>query len=333
MAGSGMNGIRDALKATQQIIGIEASNLVRSQIPGAQEVRATLSNNNTVQLGNGKQAGAAGGSISATTLAFNQGSIRATGFTTDLAINGSGFFILQASNQQLYYTRRGDFHFDASGQLVNNDGLKVMSLNPSTGKLEPMTVEVSPTTTENGARILDLLRENDSLSAADIETALGLPPATVNAEIGILQASEYIVTFNQAGVTRYASNLGQVGDQVDFDRDGFLVNQTRGLRKGNQLALAVFPNPQGLSPTQFGGEVYKTTDAAAPGGVPDIGGPGDIGLDLGSIQSQALESSTSDVPNSLTAMGIWQRNFTATTAALKTFLAAWDDLVNTFRAA
>lgn len=74
-----------------------------------------------------------------------QGTIQTTTSTTDMAINGNGFFIVQAptgfnGNQPLFggidsYTRRGDFQLDANGFLVNGAGyfLEGIPIDPTTG--------------------------------------------------------------------------------------------------------------------------------------------------------------------------------------------------------
>ncbi|MEB3328540.1 MAG: flagellar hook protein FlgE [Candidatus Sericytochromatia bacterium] len=55
-----------------------------------------------------------------------QGTVATTGKVTDIAIQGSGFFIL-ADGPQRYYTRNGSFDFDRNGNLVSpTSGLKVM---------------------------------------------------------------------------------------------------------------------------------------------------------------------------------------------------------------
>jgi flagellar hook protein FlgE len=46
-----------------------------------------------------------------------QGEIRATGNPTDVAINGSGFFVLREADN-VFYTRAGQFSFDTDGNLV-----------------------------------------------------------------------------------------------------------------------------------------------------------------------------------------------------------------------
>ena len=74
-----------------------------------------------------------------------QGTIQSTKSTTDMAINGNGYFIVQAptgfsGNQPLFggidsYTRRGDFQLDANGYLVNGSGyfLEGIPIDPTTG--------------------------------------------------------------------------------------------------------------------------------------------------------------------------------------------------------
>ncbi|MGC2115301.1 MAG: flagellar hook-basal body complex protein, partial [Pseudolabrys sp.] len=74
-----------------------------------------------------------------------QGTIQSTKSTTDMAINGNGYFVVQAptgfnGNQPLFggidsYTRRGDFQLDANGYLVNGAGyfLEGIPIDPTTG--------------------------------------------------------------------------------------------------------------------------------------------------------------------------------------------------------
>lgn len=56
---------------------------------------------------------------------MNQGDITRTESITDLAINGDGFFAVEAPFGR-GYTRDGSLHFDKEGHLVNGDGYKVL---------------------------------------------------------------------------------------------------------------------------------------------------------------------------------------------------------------
>ncbi len=68
----------------------------------------------------------AGVRVGATQRVFTQGSLQNTGVDTDLAIVGDGFFRVQKYDGSYAYTRDGTFKVDMTGQLVNNNGLRVM---------------------------------------------------------------------------------------------------------------------------------------------------------------------------------------------------------------
>ena len=56
---------------------------------------------------------------------FTQGNLQSTGVSTDIAIQGNGFFVLK-NGQETFYTRAGTFGVDSEGTLVNPaNGLRV----------------------------------------------------------------------------------------------------------------------------------------------------------------------------------------------------------------
>lgn len=83
--------------------------------PGAQSTQDT-------QLPSGLQIGT-GTRIVGTQKEFTTGSLQVTGNSLDLAINGRGFFQLLDGDGELTYTRNGQFHLSAEGELVNAAGL------------------------------------------------------------------------------------------------------------------------------------------------------------------------------------------------------------------
>jgi len=60
-----------------------------------------------------------------TTPMWTQGTIENTNNPTDMAINGSGFFVVQDDTGANFYTRAGEFTFDRNGDLINLSGLYV----------------------------------------------------------------------------------------------------------------------------------------------------------------------------------------------------------------
>ncbi|HVZ82568.1 MAG TPA: flagellar hook protein FlgE [Terracidiphilus sp.] len=57
---------------------------------------------------------------------FTQGSISSTGNSANVALNGSGFFVVGNGDGALEYTRDGDFSLTSTGALVTTNGLNVM---------------------------------------------------------------------------------------------------------------------------------------------------------------------------------------------------------------
>jgi flagellar hook protein FlgE len=81
---------------------------------------------------------------------FTQGSTQSTGVSTDLMIQGDGFFIVNKGGQTLY-TRAGAFTFDANGNLTNPSGMMVQGYPATAGVVNStaalQTINVPATTT------------------------------------------------------------------------------------------------------------------------------------------------------------------------------------------
>jgi flagellar hook protein FlgE len=80
-----------------------------------------------------------GAEIATTNQNFAQGSLQSTGINTNVAIQGGGFFVVDGA-EGVNYTRAGDFHIDAKGNLVAPDGAFVQGYtqkDPATGKVIP----------------------------------------------------------------------------------------------------------------------------------------------------------------------------------------------------
>jgi len=69
-----------------------------------------------------------GTALSSVDTLFAQGSFESTSEPTDLAIGGKGFFIVRPpedGNEELYYTRAGQFRFDKDGFMINPAGYRL----------------------------------------------------------------------------------------------------------------------------------------------------------------------------------------------------------------
>lgn len=94
---------------------VNFQSMLNQTIKGASTPTDTSGGSNPIQVGLGAK-------MSSIDSNFNQGNLQSTGKTTDMAIQGEGFFVLRSSSG-IYYTRAGNFAFDSMGNLVNpSDG-------------------------------------------------------------------------------------------------------------------------------------------------------------------------------------------------------------------
>jgi flagellar hook protein FlgE len=174
---SGTSGLT-AMGDTMQIIGDNIANVntigFKSSKADFQDLlsQSLSTMSGTTQIG----SGAAIGNVSAS---FKQGSFKTTGNATDLAIGGSGFFILREENGlNQYYTRAGNFRFDKDGNMVNpnNHVVQGWRLDPETGsdigsigdiKLNSFTSQPSESTKIQVIANLDSTAEDYSRTTAD----------------------------------------------------------------------------------------------------------------------------------------------------------------------
>jgi len=90
--------------------------LYQSQAPKGGDAGGGGTTPTGIEVGNGSRA-------VSTTKIFSQGQLTQTDNPWDTAIDGEGFFQLTKADGTTAYTRDGSFKIDATGQVVNNDGL------------------------------------------------------------------------------------------------------------------------------------------------------------------------------------------------------------------
>jgi flagellar hook protein FlgE len=144
-------GLFDALNSA--VSGLQAQSFAMQNISGnianSQTIAFKGINTNFLDLvpGDSVPSKQIAGGVIANSVATNtlQGTIQSTTSSTDIAINGNGYFIVQAAasfngSAPVFggvdsYTRRGDFQLDANGYLVNGAGyyLEGIPIDPTTG--------------------------------------------------------------------------------------------------------------------------------------------------------------------------------------------------------
>ena len=92
-----------------------------------------------------------GSVVAQTASQFSQGSIQTTSQPYDAAIQGNGFFVLNATDGQQAFTRAGNFTVDASGNLLGAGGGNVQGWNAVNGVLTTSGATSSITLPVSGA--------------------------------------------------------------------------------------------------------------------------------------------------------------------------------------
>jgi flagellar hook protein FlgE len=115
-----------------------------------------------------------------------QGSFKYTTSTTDLAVQGQGFFIVSGASEGAYLTRAGSFVRDGDGNLVNAAGFTLMGYPVEAGggatvvngfaglepvKLDSLALRAVPST--EGALSVNLPAGADPVAAAELPSANG----------------------------------------------------------------------------------------------------------------------------------------------------------------
>lgn len=140
--------------------------------PGAQASQET-------QLPSGLQLGT-GVRAAGTQKVFTTGDLEITENALDIAINGRGFLQVQLPDGTLGYSRDGQFHLDANGQVVTASG-------------DPIQPAL---TVPDGAQSITI--------GTDGTVSVGLPGQVEPAEIGNIQLVDFV---NPAGLQAIGGNL------------------------------------------------------------------------------------------------------------------------------
>ncbi len=148
----GVTGL-NAAGQSMSVIGDNIANAGTYGFKGSRAEFQDMLSNSLKGIDGGDQIGS-GTKLAHVTSQFTQGTVARTNNITDIAINGNGFFQVDAPFGK-GYTRDGAFHFDKEGYMVNGDGYKVQGFQPDekgnittkTGdiKLGNTTIPATPT--------------------------------------------------------------------------------------------------------------------------------------------------------------------------------------------
>ena len=198
---------------------------------GAGRPSAVSGGTNPVQLGLGMQ-------VATVDNIFLQGGLETTGQITDLAIQGSGFFILGDANNNTFYTRAGAFGIDGNSNMVDPaTGLFVMGKMADVSGEIPANATVSPISLPFGQQ--DPARPtNEVILSNNIDTSATSSTASI-VQLGTSGATEVSETNTIDGVggTHTVSIVGNQAVNASYTgtAGGLTGNTTLG-----SLGITVF---------------------------------------------------------------------------------------------
>jgi flagellar hook protein FlgE len=121
------------LSAAQAELSTTANNIANSSTTGFKASRVQFGELYSASAqGEGAFAVGSGVKVTGVSQQFNQGAINFTDNGLDLAISGSGFFVLGSDSGRVY-SRAGSFKVDRDGYVVNNGGLRLQVFPPVSG--------------------------------------------------------------------------------------------------------------------------------------------------------------------------------------------------------
>jgi flagellar hook protein FlgE len=270
---AGVSGLRNH-QTMMDVVGNNIANVnttgfKASQVTFAEAISQTLSGASASTLTragiNPTQIGL-GTSLGSIDRVFTQGASQVTGRTTDLAIQGDGFFIVERDGERSY-TRSGVFNFDDVGNLTATggqrvqgwlaDNLGVIDNNRPVAKIVLPTgqlVDPDPTTNVNIGGNL----------SGDLSIGEGLQSSiTIYDSLGASHEAQF--TFTKAGVNSWtltaeiAGNVLTVADPtVTFDGTGTLTS-------GSVTTLTGY-TPPGANPLSFTVDLTSGANLAQYGG-------------------------------------------------------------------
>lgn len=177
---SGISGL-NTLGNAMTVIGDNIANVNTVGFKGSRVTFQDVLSQTVATTAGSAQVGR-GTSLADISSSFSQGSFESTDSSTDLAVGGSGFFIVRDSGSANndYYTRAGEFRFDKDGNFVNPSNYIVQGwkLDESTGQDQGTITDIklssftsSPSKTDKLSMIMNLNSSSDNKSAGS-NTAL-----------------------------------------------------------------------------------------------------------------------------------------------------------------
>jgi len=304
---SGVSGLRNHM-VRMNLVG---NNIANINTIGFKTARATFQEALVQTLrGAGRPVGNQGGtnplqlglgmSVSSVDNVFAQGGLETTGVLTDLAIQGSGYFILSDGVSE-YYTRAGAFGLDANSNLVNtSSGMYVQGKManaigdiPATAAIGNIRLPFGQQDPARASTAIELANNLNATATDSTATLVSYGTTNIDAVTGMAidgAGGQHVITItgnqstNSTGIGTNATGAPMnLTDSLGVDLgvtaaglaagfeiqiDGALPVSVTGLTLTSTVSdlIAAINAVQGVTATLDGGEIRLTRDYAGAGG-------------------------------------------------------------------
>ncbi len=178
------------LSATGRGISEVGNNIANTETIGYKARRISFGDLFGASIGGASTAGVEGRGVSVLGIDtnFTQGSLITTSNALDLAIDGGGFFLVQDTAGNKFYTRAGNFGLDSLGNIVTPTGLKLQGFQAdSSGTILGTIGALVLTTTQEAATATTEVDTGANLNATDSTKtfAISNPTGTSTFSVGV----------------------------------------------------------------------------------------------------------------------------------------------------
>jgi len=258
------------LAASSSSLGVIANNLANLNTDGYKnqslvfgdvfnQVAQTSGNGNPIQVGAGVQ-------VAGQTSNFSDGTITSTGISSNMALQGNGFFVVQGNNQ-VAYTRAGNFTVNSHGQLCTPQGQLVMGY-PAINGVVSTTSPLAPIVVNQAGNIPAAPSSNFQMNTnLNANAAVGdtyNSPVTVYDSLGTSHVLTVQYTKTASNTWSYSisvpsADTGGTGTPtpvatgtLTFDSNGALTSPTSPITGITVSGLADGASPMNLTWNLFG---------------------------------------------------------------------------------
>ena len=225
--------LKSALNANSREMGIVSNNIANANSTAFKKSTANFEHIYSIHKSTDPDTFSGQGvGISDPRIQMSQGSLQETGGALDLAITGTGFFpVIQGDQVETpFFTRDGSFNITSKGEVVTNDGLKVMGfLGDEKAVLKNLII---PTTKQNVDQTTSIISNINVESNGKITATYGLDDEVV---IGSFALASFT---NNPGLSPIGNNRYQNNAKSGLPNFGIPMNGVFGKIEAGNLERA-----------------------------------------------------------------------------------------------